>query len=70
MKTQSTIVKMTLTCSLLLLSIGAVLAQPGSGGSGGPGTPTPFGFLELLISAGVLYGGKKAYEAQNNKEES
>jgi len=28
----------------------------------GSNNPAPFGFVELLIGAGALYGGKKAYD--------
>lgn len=30
-------------------------------------TPTPFGFTEVLIGAGLLYGGRKAYKARAGK---
>ncbi len=43
-------------------------AQPSPPTPGGGNAPTPFGFLELLIGAGALYGGKKAYDAKQKKQ--
>lgn len=65
MNYRSNIIKITLTCILLIWSMGLVLAQPDNGG---PTNPTPFGFVELLIGAGALYGGRKAYLAQKDKD--
>ncbi len=33
-----------------------------------PMAPAPFGFVELLIGAGALYGSKKVYEAREKKD--
>ncbi len=48
--------KYALTLSLLILISFRASAQPEE-----PDAPTPFGFIEVLIAAGALYGGKKAY---------
>ncbi|MGB0178163.1 MAG: hypothetical protein ACPF9D_13430 [Owenweeksia sp.] len=34
-----------------------------------PDAPTPFGFVEVLIGAGALLGGKKAYDARKKNTE-
>ncbi|NVK28639.1 MAG: hypothetical protein HWE14_11380 [Flavobacteriia bacterium] len=47
----------------LLISIHSE-AQPTGGG---PTEPAPFGFVEVLIGAGLVYGGKKAYAQRSNK---
>ncbi len=47
---------------LLFCSLGA-FAQPDMPNP----TPTPFGFLELLIGAGALYGGRKAFQERDKK---
>jgi proline racemase len=57
----------TIILIALLLVTGIVaMAQP----AGPNPNPTPFGFVELLISAGAIYGGKKVYfknaEKSNN----
>ncbi len=39
-----------------LLCTATAMAQPEE-----PDAPTPFGFVELLIGAGALYGGRKVY---------
>ncbi len=50
----------TLTLLIVLLGLSVTaFAQPTGGG---PGTPAPFGFLEILIGAGALYGAKKAHD--------
>ena len=41
-------------------------AQPAQGNPGG--SPTPFGFVEILALAGAAYGGKKALDKRKNKE--
>jgi len=50
------------------LSAGAwsLNAQPQKGNPGG--SPTPFGFVEILALAGAAYGGKKALDKRKNKE--
>ncbi|MEO7082516.1 MAG: hypothetical protein ABIY71_13370 [Flavobacteriales bacterium] len=69
---------MKITLRLLLLSaflvvpvIGALMAQPGSGG-GPPCWPPPCipidGGLSLLIGAGALLGGKKALDARKARK--
>ncbi len=52
-----------LTGLLLLCFSLFVQAQPD-----GPDAPAPFGFVELLIGAGALYGGKKVYESKKAKK--
>ena len=41
-------------------------AQPAKGNPGG--TPTPFGFTEILIAAGAALGGKKLYNKKKKEE--
>ncbi len=65
MKRSDDLMKMVMTCALLLCSIGLVLAQPDNPSDV---NPTPFGFVEILIGAGALYGGRKAYLAQKDKD--
>tara|TARA_B100000678_G_scaffold284435_1_gene285988 strand:+ start:545 stop:715 length:171 start_codon:yes stop_codon:yes gene_type:complete len=48
---KTTLLFILFTCSFTLY------AQPEE-----PDAPTPFGLLEILIGAGALYGGKKAYQ--------
>lgn len=50
---------------ILLVSSVSLFAQPGGGG---PGTPTPFGFVEILVLGGAAYGAKKLH--QNKKDRS
>jgi hypothetical protein len=50
--------------TLLMLCSFGVFAQPDL-----PDAPVPFGFVELLVGAGALYGGRKAYKASRRKEE-
>lgn len=59
-----------ITIAAIALSSGLTYAQPGppEPGGGGRNAPTPFGFVELIIGAGALYGGKKAWDAKKNKE--
>ena len=64
MKRSASLTKILLTCTLLLGGVILVFAQPTGGG---PTSPTPFGFVEILIGAGVLYGGRKAYLARKDK---
>lgn len=59
------LMKTVLTCSLLLGGVTLMLAQPGNGG---PGTPTPIGFVEILIGAGMVYGGRKTYLMRKEKD--
>lgn len=41
---------------LVIISFSQVaMAQPGN-----PSTPTPFGFMEVLIGTALLYGGKQS----------
>jgi hypothetical protein len=49
---------------VLLFVANIALAQPA-----GPGSPVPFGFVELLIGAGAIYGGKKTLDARKEKEQ-
>lgn len=54
--------KYVLTLFFLILVSFAAFSQPED-----PDAPTPFGFVELLIGAGALYGGKKAYQARKDR---
>tara|TARA_Y100001934_G_C12215545_1_gene708204 strand:+ start:465 stop:662 length:198 start_codon:yes stop_codon:yes gene_type:complete len=58
-------IRITIMFVLLLFNIGVIIAQPDDGG---PGQRTPFGFVEVLIGAGALYGGKKVHDAKKNKK--
>lgn len=60
--------KKYLTIAAIALTFGLSYAQPGPPSPGGGTAPTPFGFVELLIGAGALYGGKKALDARKEKE--
>lgn len=62
--------KKVIISSIIVLSAVALKAQPAKGNPGT--TPTPFGFVELLVAAGAAYGGKKAYDKKKgkNKEEA
>lgn len=51
-----------LAACFLLCAFGAI-AQPDLPNP----APTPFGFLEILIGAGALYGGKKVYDKKKEK---
>lgn len=42
------------------------IAQPSKGNPGG--APTPFGFTEVLLAAGLFYGGKKAYDKKKEDQ--
>ncbi len=64
MKRSTDLLKISLSCALLIGSIGWTMAQPAN-----PTSPTPFGFVELLIGAGALYGGKKVYDKWKKKEQ-
>jgi hypothetical protein len=55
--------KTTLYTALFLLCGFAAVAQPDFPNP----SPTPFGFLEILIGAGALYGGKKVYDQKKEK---
>jgi hypothetical protein len=57
-----TIKNLTLLLALCLFCAFAAYAQPDV-----PDAPVPFGFVELLIGAGALYGGKKVYD-KNKKD--
>lgn len=46
---------------ILLGSTFTALGQPGN-----PTSPAPFGFLEVLIGAGAILGGKKAYDKRKH----
>ena len=51
---------------VFIIVLGDLMAQappppPGSN------NPAPFGFVELLIGAGALYGGKKAYDKKKEQ---
>lgn len=48
------------------VSIPGALAQPDQGNPGG--SPTPFGFVEVLLVAGAAFGGKKAYDKVKSQE--
>lgn len=54
--------KYALTLTLLIILTIPAFSQPED-----PDAPTPFGFFELLIGAGALYGGKKVYQVKKNK---
>ena len=49
--------KITLTLAFLTLLYLPAFCQPED-----PDAPTPFGFVEILVGVGALYGGKKAYQ--------
>ena len=53
----------TLTLALLTFFTVTAMAQPED-----PDAPTPFGFVEILVAAGALYGGKKVYKATRKQE--
>ncbi|HAD95772.1 MAG TPA: hypothetical protein DCG19_00120 [Cryomorphaceae bacterium] len=55
--------KYTLTLALLIILTLPAFSQPED-----PDAPTPFGFVELLIGAGALYGGKKMYNQKKTRE--
>ncbi len=63
MKRSTNLLRISLSCALLVGSMGLLMAQPAN-----PTSPTPFGFVELLIGAGALYGGKKAYDQRKKKD--
>jgi hypothetical protein len=65
MKNTNTI-KLILTLGLILGYTALSFAQPGGGG---PSTPAPFGFLEVLIGAGAVYGSKKLWDNHRKKTE-
>ena len=48
---------------VLFLSFDA-FTQPGN-----PSEPVPFGFVELLVGAGALYGAKKVHDKNKSKTE-
>ncbi|MEQ9263437.1 MAG: hypothetical protein RLP14_09775 [Owenweeksia sp.] len=54
--------KHILTLAFIGLFSIAANAQPEE-----PDAPTPFGFVEVLIGAGALLGGKKVYDANKKK---
>ena len=54
--------RLIFTMSLLVMVIVQLSAQPG-----GPPSPMPFGFVEVLIGAGAVFGGYKAYKQKANK---
>ena len=60
--------KTIITLGLAFCTTCFLQAQPGPPTPGGGNAPTPFGFIELLIGAGALYGGKKAYDAKKKQE--
>lgn len=51
---------------LFICIVFTVSAQPDLPNNG---SPTPFGFIELLIGAGALYGGKKLHDYKKEKAE-
>ena len=52
--------------AITLVIIGFALnAQPANGNPNT--TPTPFGFVEVLIAAGAAMGGKKLYDLKKGK---
>ncbi len=57
--------KLILTLAIVGLGY-CVNAQPGAGAPGT--TPTPFGFVELLMAAGAAFGGKKIYDAKKKNQ--
>jgi hypothetical protein len=55
--------KLLLTVAFLTISFGEVFAQPAN-----PSDPVPLdGGLTLLITAGAVYGAKKAYDKYKEK---
>ncbi len=54
-------IKYALTLSFLIILTIPAFSQPED-----PDAPTPFGFIEVLIAAGALYGGKKAYNQRKS----
>ncbi len=53
--------KYTFLLAFLTLCATSALAQPEE-----PDAPTPFGLVEVLIGAGAIYGGKKAYDLKKS----
>ena len=52
--------------AILCLGGAALYAQPAQGNPGG--NPAPIdGGISLLLAAGAIYGGKKAYDAYKSK---
>lgn len=58
--------KIIITSTVLLFAF-VSFGQPDKGNPNN--APTPFGFVELLIGAGALYGGKKVYDAKKKDAE-
>ena len=52
--------KTLFTFGLFALFAGLAIAQPGN-----PSSPTPFGFVEVLIGAGAAFGGYKVYKQKS-----
>jgi|GEM_PF-1240156 len=57
------VLKYPLTLTLLIILTLPALGQPED-----PEAPTPFGFVELLIGAGALYGGRKVHQSSRRKQ--
>ncbi len=56
--------KYTFLLAFVALCSTSALAQPED-----PDAPTPFGLVEVLIGAGAIYGGKKAYDKRKKNQE-
>jgi uncharacterized membrane protein len=61
MKKNHTYIAIFTIALTLCLSFNA-FSQPGN-----PDEPVPFGFVELLIGAGALYGAKKVHDKNKDK---
>ncbi len=57
--------KVSMIAAFVLIG-GLLSAQPDRGKPNN--TPTPFGFVELLIAAGAAFGGKKVYDAKKKAD--
>lgn len=55
--------------SFLSIAYAGVAQSQGPPPPPGSNNPAPFGFVELLIGAGALYGGKKAYDKKKEKNQ-
>ena len=53
-----------LTFLLVVCLLGLAITASAQPTGGGPGAPVPFGFLEVLMGAGLLYGGYKKMHDQ------
>jgi len=59
--------KKVITTISLVFAVSLLNAQPGPPTPDGQQSPTPIGFVELLVGAGAVLGGKKALDAAKDK---